>query len=92
MGHVTSNFKLVLAEAKVKGILRGGGASWTIAGVNQTFRNTLEMISFLEENPDEYYKLAAKCICVTRKKLKFPTLPPDGYIYKKFTARELGVE
>lgn len=72
--------KTVVTFAKKMGFVTGGGSAWRLVGVDQKFNKLIEIVSFLEQNPEQYNLLKAMIIATRRKQVGLPFFPPDNYL------------
>lgn len=71
--------KTTLTEAKKRGLVTGGGASWRIAGCDDKFRNVEEMVAHLYSDFDFFEALKLRMINDHREVLKLSQFGADYY-------------
>jgi recombination protein RecA len=80
---VIDDYKTVASFAKKMGYITGGGASWKIYGVDNTFRKLDDIRQFLIDTPEEYLRLKQLLIAKQREMRELPPIPSDGYLLGK---------
>jgi len=74
------DYKVVATYAKRMGFITGGGASWTIDGIDRKFNKVETIVRFLAESPEEFILLKRKMIALRRSDIGLPPIPRDGYL------------
>ena len=85
----TLDHKKVLTFAKKYGLLTGGGSSWRLDGVDFVFNKHQDIIDFLLDNEGTFDNLKSSIIIHRRKSMMLPELPPDGYLIRQFSKKEM---